>query len=95
VLIAPTLTTPALPVDDPSVSWPDGSAESATDTYVRFSAPANVTGLPSLSVPCGFTDAGLPIGMQIIGKPFAEPVLLAVGQTYEQATNWAKLAPLP
>jgi len=95
VLIAPTLTTPALPVDDPSVSWPDGSTESATDTYVRFSAPANVTGLPSLSVPCGFTDAGLPIGMQIIGKPFAEPVLLAVGQTYESATQWAKLAPLP
>jgi len=46
-------------------------------------------------VPCGFTDAGLPIGMQIIGKPFAEPVLLAVGQTYESATHWAKLAPLP
>ena len=95
VLIAPTLTAPALPVDDPSVSWPDGSTESATDTYVRFSAPANVTGLPSLSVPCGFTDSGLPIGMQIIGKPFAEPVLLAVGQTYESATHWAKLAPLP
>jgi len=95
VLIAPTLTTPALPVDDPSVSWPDGSTESATDTYVRLSAPANVTGLPSLSVPCGFTNAGLPIGMQIIGKPFAEPVLLAVGQSYESATHWAKLAPLP
>jgi aspartyl-tRNA(Asn)/glutamyl-tRNA(Gln) amidotransferase subunit A len=95
VLIAPTLTTPALPVDDPQVTWPDGSTESATDSYVRFSAPANVTGLPALSVPCGFNDAGLPIGMQIIGKPFAEPVLLAVGQTYESATHWAKLAPLP
>ncbi|MCU1653126.1 MAG: Amidase, partial [Pseudonocardia sp.] len=53
VLIAPTLTTPALPVDDPQVTWPDGSTESATDSYVRFSAPANVTGLPALSVPCG------------------------------------------
>jgi aspartyl-tRNA(Asn)/glutamyl-tRNA(Gln) amidotransferase subunit A len=95
VLIAPTLTTPALPVDDPQVTWPDGSTESATDSYVRFSAPANVTGLPALSVPCGFNDAGLPIGMQIIGKPFAEPVLLAAGQTYESATHWAKLAPLP
>ncbi|TNC24424.1 amidase [Amycolatopsis alkalitolerans] len=95
VLIAPTLTTPALRVDDPSVTWPDGSTEAATDTYVRFSAPANVTGLPSLSVPCGFTGAGLPIGMQIMGKPFTEPVLLAVGQAYESATDWAKLAPLP
>jgi aspartyl-tRNA(Asn)/glutamyl-tRNA(Gln) amidotransferase subunit A len=95
VLIAPTLTTPALPVDDPQVTWPDGSTESATDSYVRFSAPANVTGLPALSVPCGFTGLGLPVGMQIIGKPFAEPLLLGVGQAYESATNWAKLAPLP
>ncbi|MDT7659134.1 MAG: aspartyl-tRNA(Asn)/glutamyl-tRNA(Gln) amidotransferase subunit [Pseudonocardiales bacterium] len=95
VLIAPTLTTPALPVDDPQVTWPDGSTESATDSYVRFSAPANVTGLPALSVPCGFTGTGLPVGMQIIGKPFAEPLLLGVGQAYESATSWAKLAPLP
>jgi aspartyl-tRNA(Asn)/glutamyl-tRNA(Gln) amidotransferase subunit A len=95
VLIAPTLTTPALPAHDPKVTWPDGSIESATDSYVRFSAPANVTGLPSLSVPCGFTGLGLPVGMQIIGKPFAEPLLLGVGQAYESATNWAKLAPLP
>ncbi|MDT7777093.1 MAG: aspartyl-tRNA(Asn)/glutamyl-tRNA(Gln) amidotransferase subunit, partial [Pseudonocardiales bacterium] len=86
VLIAPTLTTPALPVDDPQVTWPDGSTESATDSYVRFSAPANVTGLPALSVPCGFTGTGLPVGMQIIGKPFAEPLLLGVGQAYESAT---------
>lgn len=95
VLIAPTLAAPAVPVDDPRIAWPDGSTESATDAYVRFSAPANVTGLPSLSVPCGFTDAGLPIGMQIIGKPFAEPTLLAVGQLYESSTDWPKLAPLP
>lgn len=95
VLIAPTLTAPALRVDDPQVSWPDGSTEAATDTYVRFSAPANVTGLPSLSVPCGFTGSGLPIGMQIVGKPFAEPTLLRVGQAYESETDWAKLAPLP
>jgi aspartyl-tRNA(Asn)/glutamyl-tRNA(Gln) amidotransferase subunit A len=95
VLIAPTLPAPAVPVDDPRVAWPDGSTESATDAYVRFSAPANVTGLPSLSLPCGFTDAGLPIGMQIVGKPFAEPTLLAVGQAYESSTDWPKLAPLP
>jgi aspartyl-tRNA(Asn)/glutamyl-tRNA(Gln) amidotransferase subunit A len=95
VLIAPTLPAPAVSVDDPRVAWPDGSTESATDAYVRFSAPANVTGLPSLSVPCGFTDAGLPIGMQIVGKPFAEPTLLALGRAYESSTDWPKLAPLP
>jgi aspartyl-tRNA(Asn)/glutamyl-tRNA(Gln) amidotransferase subunit A len=94
VLIAPTLPTPAVPVANTEVTWPDGSTEQATDAYVRFSAPANVTGLPSLSVPCGFTEAGLPIGMQIYGRPFAETTLLTVGQAYESATDWAKLAPL-
>jgi aspartyl-tRNA(Asn)/glutamyl-tRNA(Gln) amidotransferase subunit A len=93
VLIAPTLATPAFNVDNPKTTWPDGSTEAATDAYVRLSAPANVTGLPALSVPCGFTAGGLPIGLQILGRPFAEPTLLTVGQAYESATDWAKLAP--
>jgi aspartyl-tRNA(Asn)/glutamyl-tRNA(Gln) amidotransferase subunit A len=93
VLIAPTLATPACNVDNPKITWPDGSTEAATDAYVRLSAPANVTGLPALSVPCGFTAGGLPIGLQILGRPFAEPTLLTVGQAYESATDWAKLAP--
>jgi aspartyl-tRNA(Asn)/glutamyl-tRNA(Gln) amidotransferase subunit A len=93
VLIAPTLATPAFRVDEPEITWPDGSQEAATDSYVRLSAPANVTGLPALSVPCGFTTGGLPIGMQILGRPFSEPTLLTVGEAYESATDWAKLAP--
>jgi aspartyl-tRNA(Asn)/glutamyl-tRNA(Gln) amidotransferase subunit A len=93
VLIAPTLCTSALPAEDPTVRWPDGSVESATDAYLRFSAPANVTGLPSLSVPCGFTEGGLPIGMQIMGKPFGEPTLITVGQAYESATDWTRRRP--
>jgi aspartyl-tRNA(Asn)/glutamyl-tRNA(Gln) amidotransferase subunit A len=93
VLIAPTLAAPALRVDKPEVTWPDGSTEAATDAYVRLSAPANVTGLPALSVPCGFTTGGLPIGMQLLGRPFAEPALLRVAHAYESATEWAKLVP--
>jgi aspartyl-tRNA(Asn)/glutamyl-tRNA(Gln) amidotransferase subunit A len=88
VLVALTLAAPAASADDPVLHWPDGTTEAGTDTYVRFSAPANVTGLPSLSVPCGFTEGGLPIGMQIMGRPFAEPTLLTVGQAYESATAW-------
>jgi aspartyl-tRNA(Asn)/glutamyl-tRNA(Gln) amidotransferase subunit A len=45
-------------------------------------------GLPAISVPCGFTAAGLPIGLQISGPPFAELTLLAVAHAYEQATDW-------
>ncbi len=48
----------------------------------------NLAGLPGLSLPCGFTAAGLPIGLQFIGRPFAETTLLTVGHAYEQATDW-------
>jgi aspartyl-tRNA(Asn)/glutamyl-tRNA(Gln) amidotransferase subunit A len=87
VLLAPTLATTATLRSDPFVSWPDGTVEGATPSYVRLSAPANVTGLPSLSVPAAFSSAGLPLGVQIIGKPFAEPEILQVGYALEQATD--------
>ncbi|MCU1572572.1 MAG: amidase [Micrococcaceae bacterium] len=95
VIIAPTVFTPALPADDPVHYWPDGSTEAATDGYVRLSIPANLFGLPSLQVPCGFSASGLPLGMQIMGKPFAEAAILAVGRAYEQATDTVgRLAPI-
>jgi aspartyl-tRNA(Asn)/glutamyl-tRNA(Gln) amidotransferase subunit A len=50
--------------------------------------PVNLAGLPGISVPCGFDDQGLPIGMQLIGKPLAESLLLQVAHAYEQATDW-------
>ncbi|MET0704482.1 MAG: amidase [Mycobacterium sp.] len=87
VLLAPTLVAPATPRSDPFLRWPNGTVEAATAGYVRFSAPANVTGLPSLSVPAAFTSEGLPLGVQIIGKPFAEPEILQVGYALEQSTD--------
>jgi aspartyl-tRNA(Asn)/glutamyl-tRNA(Gln) amidotransferase subunit A len=54
--------------------------------------PINIAGLPAISVPAGFAD-GLPIGMQIIGKPFAEETILRIAFAYEQATNWHKRKP--
>jgi aspartyl-tRNA(Asn)/glutamyl-tRNA(Gln) amidotransferase subunit A len=53
-----------------------------------FTLPANLAGLPGLSVPCGFSAAGLPIGLQLIGRAFDEATLLRVGHAYEQATAW-------
>lgn len=94
VLVAPTIAAPALPLDNLEVTWPDGTTEGATIAYVRFSAPGNVTGLPALSVPSGFTDSGLPTGIQIIGRPFDEVTVLRVGDAFERTTNWARLAPL-
>ena len=49
----------------------------------RLSAPQNLTGCPALSVPCGFAAAGVPVGLQLIGHPFAESMLLRVAGVYE------------
>ena len=54
--------------------------------------PVNIAGLPAVSLPAGFAD-GLPIGMQVIGKPFAEETILKVAHAYEQATDWHKQKP--
>ncbi len=54
--------------------------------------PINIAGIPGLSVPAGFAD-GLPVGMQILGKPFSEELLLRIGFAYEQATEWHKRRP--
>ena len=58
-----------------------------------FTVSANLAGLPGISVPCGFTKAGLPIGAQIIGQPFREADLLAVAHAYEQAHDWKTKVP--
>jgi aspartyl-tRNA(Asn)/glutamyl-tRNA(Gln) amidotransferase subunit A len=94
-LLAPTLVAPAALRSDPFITWPDGTVEAATAAYVRYSAPANVTGLPSLSVPAAFTADGLPLGVQILGKPFAEPEILQIGYALEQHSGAVgKIAPL-
>jgi aspartyl-tRNA(Asn)/glutamyl-tRNA(Gln) amidotransferase subunit A len=53
-----------------------------------FTISVNLAGLPGISIPCGFTKAGLPIGLQLIGKPFDEATVLKVAHAYEQATEW-------
>ena len=59
-----------------------------------FTIAVNLAGLPGLSVPCGFDPQGLPIGLQLIGRPFAEDVLLRAGYAYEQTHDWRTRKPL-
>src|SRR5437867_3531102 len=60
-----------------------------------FTISVNLAGLPALALPCGFDGAGLPIGLQVIGRPFDEATVLRIGHAYEQATAWhRKGAPL-
>lgn len=57
-------------------------------SLAQFTRPYNLTGLPVITIPCGFTDSGLPIGLQIAGKHFDEAMVLRVAYAYEQQTDW-------
>jgi aspartyl-tRNA(Asn)/glutamyl-tRNA(Gln) amidotransferase subunit A len=76
------LLTPTTPVTAPV----RGSADAVERARLltRFTAPFNLTGLPALSVPCGWSKEKLPIGLQIVGKPWAEAKVLLAGEVYEQ-----------
>jgi len=81
VLVSPTVAWEA-PQEDPSLAGGDGATEA------RRTGPFNLTGLPAISVPCGFGPAGLPLGLQITGAPFAEALVLRVAHVYEQRAGW-------
>ena len=84
VIATPTVPLTAVKAGDNAVTWPDGTAEGVSDAYVRLAAPANITGIPALSIPIGHDTEGMPIGMQVLGRPFGEPTVLRVGHAYER-----------
>ena len=59
-----------------------------------FTIPVNIAGLPGLSIPCGFSE-GLPVGLQLIGRPFEEGTLLNAADAYAALTDWHLRRPLP
>jgi aspartyl-tRNA(Asn)/glutamyl-tRNA(Gln) amidotransferase subunit A len=80
------LLTPTTPITAPTIER--CRAEPPTSALIRCTSPFNVAGLPALSVPCGLSEAGLPIGLQIAGRHFEEATVLRVGAAYEQASGW-------
>ncbi|MDP8925374.1 MAG: amidase, partial [Actinomycetota bacterium] len=84
VLLAPTLPIAATLVDQREVNI-GGYEEPVRSAVTRLTGPANLNGSPSLSVPCGSTASGLPVGMQLIGRPFDEATLYRFGHAYEAA----------
>ena len=74
------------------VAQPNGDATGAEST-VRNTAPFNLFGIPTISIPCGFDDRGLPIGLQISGPALGELPMFALAHAYEQATDWRSLSP--
>ena len=97
VLLAPTGPTAAPPIA--AAQAPIASrAEAARRFFNRrsYTTPASLAGVPALSLPCGFTAGGLPIGLQLIGRRFDEATLLRAARAYERATDWrARRPPLP
>jgi aspartyl-tRNA(Asn)/glutamyl-tRNA(Gln) amidotransferase subunit A len=80
------LITPTTPVVAPPIEGQDAIEQARLLT--RFTAPFNLTGLPALSLPCGFSADSLPVGMQVIARPWAEAAILRAAHAYEQATEW-------
>ena len=86
------LVTPALPITSPRIGQAnvelDGKTRPINPVFIRLACPFNLTGLPAISVPCGFGPNALPIGLQIAAAPLAENVVLRVAAAFESATEW-------
>jgi aspartyl-tRNA(Asn)/glutamyl-tRNA(Gln) amidotransferase subunit A len=91
-LLVPTTMIPAVPVSEADASLEVYAQYNGR--YLRNTSIGNGLGLCGLSVPCGFTAAGLPIGLMIYAKPFQEEVALRVGHAFQQATDWHRRTPI-
>jgi aspartyl-tRNA(Asn)/glutamyl-tRNA(Gln) amidotransferase subunit A len=87
VIVAPTAPTPAFQIGE--------KTDDPLQMYLSdvFTVPVNLAGIPGVSLPCGFSSAGLPIGLQIIGKPFAEETVLQAAYAFEQRTDYHRRKP--
>lgn len=94
-VIAPVAPVPAPTIAESDVGNKPG-AEAVIQNLTRFTRPINYLGLPSLAIPAGFTGGGLPIGLQLVGRPFDEATLLRIGAGFQRATDFhTKLPKLP
>ncbi len=92
VIVSPTL--PAFPPLVGEVVVQSGDLqEHVIDAFLRFNIPYDLTGFPAISIPCGFSASGLPVGLQIAGKAFDEVTILRVASAYEQSTRWHTVHP--
>jgi aspartyl-tRNA(Asn)/glutamyl-tRNA(Gln) amidotransferase subunit A len=86
-IITPTSPTPAFKIGE--------RVDNPLKMYLSdiYTISVNLAGIPAISIPCGFTKNGLPVGLQILAKPFNEEMLLRLAHAYEQSTPWHKMKP--
>lgn len=92
ILAGPTVPTTAPKIDDDVVQVGDTKMPKAA-AVLQYTRVYNLNGLPTISVPCGFSESGLPIGLQLAGRAFDEVTVLKVAHAYEQATSWHQRRP--
>ena len=85
------IALPTTPITAPLREGQD--AVSAAATLTAYTSAFNLTGLPAISIPCGFAGDGLPIGLQLVARPWAEARLVRVARAYERATSWHERRP--
>ena len=90
VLVCPTMTIPAFPVTPEELYGPMAEEEW---TWGRFTIPFDFNGTPTISLPCGLNDEGVPLSIQFVGKHLSEPLLVRIGDAFERATEWRHLRP--
>ena len=93
VLLAPATPITAPGIDERQTVLGDGPAD-IRSALIRLTRPFNFSGHPACSVPCGFSSAGLPIGMQIVGRPFDETTVLRVADAYQRLSDWHARRPV-
>ncbi|HEX3722255.1 MAG TPA: amidase, partial [Nitrolancea sp.] len=91
LLVMPTTPMVATPIESTTLQVGDG--EEDLGALIRMTAPFDVTGQPALSVPCGFSSSGLPIGLQIVGRDFDDATVLRAGHAYQLRTDWHRRRP--
>jgi aspartyl-tRNA(Asn)/glutamyl-tRNA(Gln) amidotransferase subunit A len=93
VLVAPATPMAATRLGDNQVQLGDGPSD-ARSALIRLTRPFNFSGHPACALPCGFTAGGLPMSMQIVGRPFDEATVLRVADAYQRATDWHRRRPV-
>jgi len=88
--LQPPVVAPEMEQDSFTLS---GKRETARSALTRLMRPYNLTGVPAIVLPCGFSKSGLPVALQIAGRPFEEATVLAVAQAYEKQSPWHKKRP--
>ena len=92
-MLWPTIPLPTVPLDELFDGRRDRPDETPMQAYIHHTFSANITGQPAITVPCGLSNTGLPIGFQLLGRPFAEGTLFRLARGYERMHKWYALSP--